>query len=328
MSTRKVIRSISNFLFSRANRELLIFLFFFIIAGIFWLLTSLNETYEEEVKIVAQYVNVPKNVVLTSPETDTLRVNVSDRGINLVGYVYSQNRHVVKIDYARYTHGNGNGIVSGSDLQKLVVKELPTSAKLISIKPDKLTFHYNNGERKRVPVRIRGQIVPEKIYFISDTIIKPDSITIYASKEKLDSINYIYTEPLNYSNFQDTLKLTTRLQSLAEVKVVPSTVELCFATDILTEEFIDNIPIVGINMPEGKRLRTFPAKITVYFVTGMKNYQGLKPDDFKVVADYNEFSNSTLPKCNIYLRDLPPNISRARLNTTQVDYLIEEKTAP
>ena len=205
---------------------------------------------------------------------------------------------------------------------------LPASSKVSSIKPEKLVFYYNNGERKRVPVRLRGQVTPEKLYFISDTIVEPDSVTIYASRQKLDSINAVYTEQLNFTEWHDTLILKPYLQKLTGVKMMPERVCFTFITDVLTEESIGGIPIVGINMPEGKVLRTFPAKVKVRFVTGMKRYQQLSPADFLVVADYEEFSRSQSPKCNIYLRRSPSNISRAKLDVQQVDYLIEERSKP
>jgi len=325
VSTRDIIRAIGHFLFSRANREFLIFLFFFATAGIFWLLTALNETYEEEVKLVVHYVNIPKNAVLTSAEDDTLRVNVSDKGINLATFIYNKTPKAINIDFQHYAHSAGTGSVPTSDLTKLVAKAFPASTRVTAIKPEKLTFYYNYGERKRVPVRMRGQVVPEKLYFIADTICTPDSVTIFASKAKLDSIDVIYTQTLNYAEFHDTLTLTASTQKMDGVKVMPHEVQLQFITDVLTEESISDIPVVGINMPEGKVLRTFPARVSVSFVTGMKNIQNLSVSDFLVVADYEEFSRQSSPKCNIYLRRLPEGISRAKLNVQQVDYLIEER---
>ena len=326
MTSRNFFNSVSNFLFSKANREFLIFLFFLAIAGIFWLFTTLNETTEQEVRISVRYVNVPKNAVITSNEVDTVRVTVSDKGTNLLTFFYGSQHHQVAADFTRYAHSGGNGTISTADLLRLVSKELPASSKVTSIKPDKLTFYYNYGERKKVPVRMRGQVIPEKLYFISDTIVKPDSVTIYASRKKLDSINVVYTEQINFTDWHDTLIVSAYAQKQTGVKVIPEQILFTFITDVLTEESIEGIPIKGINMPEGKVLRTFPAKVSVQFVTGMKQYQQLTPSDFLVVADYNEFSKSNSPKCNIYLRRSPVGISRVKLDLQQVDYLIEERS--
>lgn len=80
----------NRFLFNRTSRELLIFLFFLLLSGVFWLILTLNETYEREIKVTMQIKGVPKNVVLTSNETDTLRVTVRDKGWILVRYLYEK----------------------------------------------------------------------------------------------------------------------------------------------------------------------------------------------------------------------------------------------
>ena len=155
--------------------------------------------------------------------------------------------------------------------------------------------------------------------------IMPDSITVYASRPVLDTTAFVTTEPLNITGLNDTLTVACRLSQRAGMKMVPSQVTVRFVTDILTEESVSGIPIVGINMPEGKVLRTFPSKVEVHFVTGMKTYQGLTANDFLVVADYKEIERQQSPKCNIYLRQKPKGIKNARLSVTQIDYLIEQR---
>ena len=176
-----------------------------------------------------------------------------------------------------------------------------------------------------MPVRWSGRVIPEELYFISRVEYSPDSVTVYASEEKLDSINMVYTEPLNYANFRDTLVVNCHLTRLKGVKMVPDHIKVSFFTDVLTEERIEGVPIKGINMPEGKILRTFPAKVTVSFVTGVSVYRNLRPEDFRVVADYQDIKQNPSEKCRIYLKDVPPGISRAKLETSLVDYLIESQ---
>jgi hypothetical protein len=302
-------------------------MFFFAVAGIFWMLMALNESYEQEVRIPIHYTNIPKTAVMTSSETDTIRATINDKGITLLTYLYGDALKNITVDFKTYAGHQkaGRGEISSTELSKMVTQLLAASSKLISIKPSRLTFYYNYGEKKRVPVKWRGNVIPDNLYFISSTEYDTDSITIFASRDKLDSINTIYTVPLNYTDFHDTLSVTAGLQKIAGVKMVPETIKIRFLTDILTEETIEGIPITGINMPEGTILRTFPPKARVKIVTGMKTYQTLSPSDFSVVADYNEFSNNQSQRCKIYLNKMPTKVFKASLVTDQVDYLIEER---
>ena len=325
MDIRGIGRFIRVFLFSRGNKEFLIFLFFLALSGAFWLSLTLNDTYEQEFAVPVAVVDVPKNAVLTSDEVDTVKMTIRDKGIFLISYYYGDYLKNIRIHFRSHSHNNGTGTIAAQELQKIVYSRLFTSSKILSTKPDKLEFYYSYGTKKKVPVRWSGRVIPEELYFISRVEYSPDSVTIYASEEKLDSINMVYTEQLNYANFRDTLSVNCRLSKIKSVKMVPDHVQVNFFTDVLTEERIEGIPVQGINMPEGKALRTFPAKVAVNFVTGVNVYRNLRPQDFTVVVDYNDIKNNPSEKCDIHLKDVPSGISRARLETTQVDYLIESQ---
>ena len=325
MGIKKWWQIVSDFVFSNTNKDFLVFLFFLGLSGIFWLSLTLNETYEREFSIPVSVVDIPKNAVLTSDEVDTIKMTIRDKGIVLVAYQYGDYLNRLRIPFKNYTRNNGSGSVPSSELQKLVYQNLVSSSKITACKPDKLEFFYNYGTHKKVPVRWSGRVIPEELYFISRVDYSPDSVTVYASDEKLDSINIIYTETLNYANFRDTLTITCHLAKLKGVKVVPDKVKINFFTDVLTEENIEGVPIQGINLPEGKVLRTFPAKVTVSFVTGVSVFRNLRPEDFTIVADYNEIKRHPSEKCRITLKNVPPGISRARLDVTLVDYLIENE---
>lgn len=306
------------------SKQILIFLFFLVLSGVFWLFLTLNESYEQEIKVIYKIKGIPKNVVLTSHEIDTIRVTIRDKGWVILRYLYNDYRSV-NINYKNYDRGNGSGIASSSEIKRLIAKQLETSTIVNSIKPDRLEFFYNNGERKRVPVRWAGRVIPEQLYFISHVQYMPDSVDIYSSREKLDSIKVIYTEALNYAGFRDTLIVDCKLSHQKDVKVVPENIRIGFYTDVLTEESIDGVPIKAINMPEGKVLRTFPPKVKIRFITGVSLFRTLRPEDFIVIADYKEISQHPSEKCNIYLKTVPHGISRATLETKKVDYLIEEE---
>ena len=316
---------IRNFLFSQTSKEVLIFLFFLALAGGFWLNLALNETYEKEFSIPVSVVGAPKNVVLTSSETDTVKVTIRDKGFTLLTYMYGDILKKINLNFRSYSKNNGTGSISAQDLQKMIYQQLASGSKITSVKPEKLEFFYNYGAKKMVPVRWSGRVIPEELYFISRVEYSPDSITIYAPEEKLDSINMVYTEQLNYANFRDTLVATCELNKIKGVKTVPDHVKVTFYTDVLTEERIEGIPIQGINMPEGLVLRTFPARVSVSFVTGVSTFRNLKREDFTVIADYNEIRTSKNEKCHIYLKEAPAGISRVRLETSSVDYLVEKE---
>ena len=316
---------VRNFLFSSANREFLTFFFFLVLSSIFWLMTALNETYEREVSVPADLVNVPKNVVITGDMEDTVRVTVRDKGFALLAYIYGEGVRPININFQSFvTRQSGYGVVPSQELMKMVNQRFSGASKVVQVKPDRLDFYYNYGQSRQVPVKMAGIVVPGKSFYLARTRFWPETVTVYGSKQTLDSLRYVKTVPINITNFNDTVVKTVALEKIKGVKIVPNIVRIGLYPDILTEETIE-VPVTAVNMPEGKVLRSFPQRVTVNFIVGASMFRSISSDQFAVVVDYNELIEHPSDKCNIHLRQCPQGVRNARLQMTQVDYLIEEQ---
>ena len=73
-----------DFLLSDKSREFFVFLFFFFIAGGFWLLQTLNNDYEAEFSIPVRLRGVPNNTMITSEPVSELHIKVKDKGTVLL----------------------------------------------------------------------------------------------------------------------------------------------------------------------------------------------------------------------------------------------------
>lgn len=320
-----IFKWVRKILFSTANKQFLVFLFFLAISGGFWLVMTLNETYEIDVAIPVKIVNVPENVVVTSDETDTIQATLRDKGYMIASYLYGNGIKTLRANFKTYSKSIGVASVSATELQGMLSSQLASTTKVIGFKPTDVVFYYNYGQSKKVPVRWSGRVMPEHLYFISHVNYSPDSVRVYASKEKLDSIQYVQTEDLNYAGFRDTLSIKCNLKKIKGVRLTPDRIGVTFFTDVLTEESIDDVPVVCTNMPQGKVLRTFPSKVSVSFVAGATLIKKLRPEYFVVVVDYREIEQKPAEKCKLYLKKVPHGVSRAVLNQQQVDYLIESE---
>ena len=303
---------VKNFLFGFVNKEFLIFLFFLALSGTFWLLMTLNESYEKELKIPVYLTNIPKNVIITSQSTDSITVTVRDKGFSLLAYMTNKQKPINFNFEASANKVAGKGVITSG------------SSRVTGVKPDRIEYFFNYGESKLVPVKLVGKIEPEKAYYLAGKKVMPEKVTVYARKDMLDSIKYVTTADLNIVNFNDTVERVVELKQVKGVKTVPATVKIVLYPDILTEQTIE-VPITAVNMPEGKVLRTFPSKVRVRFSIGASMYRNVKADQFKVVADYNELQAHPQDKCMLHLKAYPHNVSRCHLVSQKVDYLIEQQ---
>lgn len=320
-NTYNIVR---DFLFGLLNKEFLIFLFFLALSGTFWLMMTLNETYEKELPVVVRFTGVPKNVVITSDMSDTAYVTVRDKGFVLMSYLTSNKLHPFVVHFSTYANKQtGHGQVKMADIQKFVKSQLFGSTAITGIKVEKLDFTFNYGLNKEIKVKLAGNIVPSANFYLSHVQFVPEKVTVYASKEKLDSIDAVLTEYLNIENFDDTVVKTVRLKPIPGAKIVPQTVRLTLFPDVLTEESVE-VPITAINKPDNMVIRTFPQRVKVMFSVGASMFRMIKPSDFQVVVDYKEIAQNPSDKCKLYLQAKPRGVSNARLEMDRVDYLIEQ----
>lgn len=321
----QIFKVVRNFLFSSVNKEFLIFLFFLLLSGAFWLMMALNETYEEELKVPVRLVGMPRNAVMTDEPADTVKVTVRDKGFTLVTYKYVHWFRPLTFKFATYANEDqGHGAIPAADIIKQVQSQLYGSSKLLSVKPEKLDFYFTYGASKKVPIRFRGKISTSKSYYLAHTEFSPMMVTAYANKKVLDELKYVEIEPFNYRNLQDTIHQNVRLQKIRGVKLVPSTVRLSVYPDVLTEESIE-VPVSAVNMPAGMVLRTFPSRVTVRFTIGASQFRMIRPEQFNVVVDYQTLAENPSDKCTLQLRSVPSSVSKAKLELDKVDYLLEQQ---
>ena len=254
---------------------------------------------------------------------DTVRVSIKDKGYALLAYLYGDALPVVTVDFK--THANdGKCIVTASEIQKVLRQQLFTSSKISGVKPSQLEFFYNYGEKKYLPVQLNGEIRPMRSYSIMKVSFEPDKVVAYASEEKLAELQNAVTTNVSLLDVKDTIVENISLEKIAGVKFVPSKVKMSVYPDVLTEEALE-IPVTTINVPNGKSLRMFPARVKVLFTVAASQFRRIHPIQFTVVADYKDIVAHPTEKCTLKIREIPEEVKNARLEQPQVDYLVENQ---
>ena len=322
-----------NFLRKIISKEFLIFLFFLFLSGSFWLILTLNETYEHEITVQLQLVNVPRNAVITSDVSDTVHAVVRDKGYMIANYLYGDHFVPIRLSFQQYADGKGHGVIPIADIQKYILQQLYNSTKLVSIKSDDIEFYYNYGERKKVPVKLLGSVNMGNTYYLAHTQFSPDSVTVFAAPKQLDSIRAAYTVRQNINGLSEPKTMKVALSKIRGAKFEPSVVTMTLFPDVLTEEVVE-VPIETINVPKDKVLRIFPPKIGVKFVIGVNQLRhmpkdevtkALLPNGFRIYVDYKEIERSGSDHCHVYIGATPPNVRKPMPVTDEVDYLIETR---
>jgi hypothetical protein len=319
-------QKMKNFLFGNASKEFFVFLFFLLIAFIFWVVRVLDDDYAIDLPVKVCLVNVPNDVIITRDLPPTFTIRVRDKGTVLLGYKMGDGLPPVSIDFNKYKdESDRRAVIQTADVERAYLSQFNPTTKLIAVKPEQLIFVYSRGENKSIPVRIRGSIRPAWQYYISDTIISPATVKVYAPPALLKRVTCAYTLPLQKKDVGGNVVYRVGLQPVDGVKFVPSYINVAFRTDIYSEKsFVVNIQ--GAHFPDNKRLVTFPSKATVSFQIASSLLGRIKESDFSIEIPYEEIANYPKDKYPLHVTKQPDGVRNIRISPKNVDFLIEENS--
>ncbi|MGL5271885.1 MAG: YbbR-like domain-containing protein [Phocaeicola sp.] len=319
--TEKIRISLNN----KNGREILIFIFFLFVSFSFWLLQTLNDTYETELSIPLRLQGVPDNVVITEELPHEVKLVVSDKGTVLVNYLLGNKLYPVSIDFTEASDESGSVFISSTSLIRRFSSELNQKTKINSILPDSLGYVYARGEARLLPIKVRGEFLTDRQYYISSMNSAPDSVLVYAPKAILDTLEAVYTRSERRENISDSIHIVTSLQPIKGVRFGNTSCEISLGVDIYAEKTME-IPVRGLNFPSNKMLRTVPSKVQVTFQVGLKQFTSLSEDDFFIGVKYEDLLMNKTGKCRVRLQSAPNSAVNLRVSPTEIDFLIEPRT--
>ena len=315
-------------LFGKKSHEMLIFCFFLAVSFGFWLLQALNETLEREMTVRLELDNVPSDVVIIDSLPSSIGVTLHDRGLILarqsISNLFRPKR--VKVDFTKYDTGQNDAevYISSADIQRLIRRNLVVSTKIQAIRPDTLRFSYNHGLSKSLPVKLAGTVKASRQYYIQSIRVEPESVKVFAPKAILDTMHVVFSDAFALEELQEPGSYKIALHKQKLVKYEPEQVNIIVKVGYYTDKTIQ-VPVIGLNFPAEKKLRTFPAQVNVTFSVESGRYNKVKSEDFVVATTYEELlQNTESSKLSLHLKTLPAGVSNVRISPAEVDYLIEQ----
>ena len=323
MRPNDVLTRMRAVLSSRTTREAMIFAFFVVLSATAGFMQVLHDNYNIDIPVPLVLTNVPKGVVITDTLPPELIVKVNDRGSTVLSHYLTTDPPPVAISFDDYNTSVPVGTVhiATSQLVKKLQSYLPPNSSVQRIIGDTISFSYNRGVSRRLPVVVCGVIESTHHTYVHSIRTTPDSVTVYAPMAVLDTMTHAPTLPLTLRGLNSDLTVHAQMASSRGVRCVPEVVRTDIHIDSYTEKTVE-VPITGINFPADKQLRTFPTKVSVKFRVGMANYNAVTADMFAITVSYEELLRTN--HCRLRLKTLPLGVSNATLSKTEVDFLIEQ----
>ena len=177
------------------------------------------------------------------------------------------------------------------------LKNNPTDAKAIHFSPSVIEIMLDRRDSKRLPAKAayEGEL-PENIE-IEKVVCTPAFVTVNGAVQQLNSMENIYTEPIQLKNHTSTFKENVRiaLPQDGRLQVEPKrvSVEFILAERSSTKTF-ENVPVrVLCNPDEKRRVNLQPLTVNITVHGGQQKIEALNPDELFAYISCTELTEST-----------------------------------
>ena len=297
--SKRIYKQWTRLLFGTKSHELLVFCFFLAVSFGFWLLQALNETLEREVQVSLNLDNVPPDVVIIDSLPPTLSVVIYDRGLTIarhsISNFFQPNRLEIDFTKCETKKNEAEVYISAADVRRMFGQIFAPTTKIQSYSPDTQSIQ-----------------------------IEPDSVRVFAPVAMLDTMHSVYTEDFLIDGLHEAGSYHVGLHKQKLIKYEPEEINIKVNVGYYTEKTV-RVPIIGLNFPAGRKLRTFPAQASITFRVESGRYHQMTADDFVLATTYEELMDNTADsKLLLHLKTVPEGVSNVRISPMEVDYLIEQ----
>jgi hypothetical protein len=272
---------------SLKTREFKVFFGFFVLSLFFWLFTKMSQVYSVSKTVTVDFVNIP-NTQFVQKQAKSITIDIEASGYELLKMeFFSPN---ITIDVANEVEQtNGRYYWSILKNKKKIKNIFSNDVVILGYNSDKLPLDITAYVALKLPVKLQAEWSFKTNYYLKKGVeISPDSINVYGPANVLDTLQHVTTELIIRRNIQKTVNTTLAIETgLENLKFEKDSVHLTGEVVQYVHKEL-RVPIRIINLPEQKKVTTFPKEITITFLVPMSDYARLSPSDFDLISDYKK----------------------------------------
>ena len=306
-------------------KEIFIFLFFLLLAFIFWLLHGLQEDFERRFTLDLRYKNIPDEWTLSNDNPNIINVILKDKGVSLLYYSWNKRHFSIDIPVSDLQQISDSSLqIPNRLLEQGLAKYLITSTSVISFEPNEIKLHYDMLSNRLTPVIANVSITTKPGFQVSDSItIQPSEVRLYSSSKVLDTLKQVKTMSVNLEGETKTRELTVRLDLPAGVKAEIETVKLTIPVEEFTEKKL-TLPVICHDIPEKYILRIFPSSVEIGCSLPLSLFRELTEEMLEILIPFDEFEeNQSTGKIPVRLTRSPSWVANPVIVPDEVEFIIE-----
>ena len=296
-------------------RDLVVFLLSLMLALGIWLVHNLTLRYSSIMNVTVTAVsNIPGRAAESS-NTAVISARCRASGFKLIRNRRNEDKTIkVFFNPEEFTKGeNDSYYIPSNALASYVPEIFGEDVQLESFVTQNALFRFSAENNKKVPVSPRLLTSFRQQYTSMGSIhFSPDSVIIYGDPNYLESLDRVFTRPLELKNLKNDAHGEIALDVPSGVRASEQKVSYSLQVTRYVE-VSSEVRIDVINLPADKFLSVYPSTAKVVF----KCVFPLSVDPTRNVSlyiDYEEFAQSINGRCVARVSGLPSSL---------IDYTVE-----
>jgi YbbR domain-containing protein len=288
-----------------------------------WLFMALNQKYVYTAKTVLIYKDFPQKKAFKALQTDTVDLQVEGTGWQLLFARLRINPQSITISLEKL---NSRSFILFTEQLPQINKQLETSQKIISVKPDTLYFDFSKRTNKRVPIRLTYDLSFAKQYGLASQIqLKPSYVNISGPQDELKKINEWYTDTLKLADVQQSVntRVGVKTNNIVNVSIYPTSVGVKIPVDEFTEKTVE-VPLNIINNKDFYNIKLYPKKVKVTFMVPLSRYEEVDEDFIIANVDVNEWKLLRHELFTVKIDRFPEYCKLISISPKKINFIIEK----
>lgn len=296
------------------------FSIFFGIAFIFLIFSKLSSDYNQTIKLKIQFSNLAEEIIIKQDTSIVIEAVVEAKGFSLVPYVFNNSKTITLNTNEDVIESEKEFVFKVQENSFLIEKQLGSSYKVRSLKPEVLHIPYSKRASKFVPIELKADINYTTGFDIKGNFdLSIDSVKIVGPDEKIANISSVLTNDLKLKNVSNDINASVTMSEINGVEIFPKSINVKAEVKRFTEGKME-VPLTIINKPKDVLINYFPKTVTLSYYVDLESFNEIKASDFLVECDYNEISeNQTyfIPR----VTKLPEFVKRINVKQKRIDFI-------
>ncbi|MEX6625987.1 CdaR family protein [Tenacibaculum salmonis] len=264
-------------------------------------------------------VAIQKTVIDTPVKNITLLVKGS--GFKLIASSFTIPKLTLNLKKATKKKAN-NYFFTTKKLHKTVQLKLNSGIELIKIQRDTIPLKMGTLQSKKIPLKTNLELTFQLGHDLATPIkITPSHVLISGEASLIDKITSLNLKKIKLENISESTTLKATIEIPKKLRIETSSAKINIIVDKFTEGEIE-IPISIKNAP--KNINIFPKKVKIIYKVGLKNFNKINANLFKIECDYKQVIMNGTTYLTPKLMKFPDSITLIRIVPKKIDFLIHK----